>query len=434
MIGGLNAEEWLALQRAGFLIGPGLAAGGLLLICRPQPREAVGAMVAFLWQLPALLLLHLLASHFHWWSFAGERNMIAGLPIDVWIGWAIWWGPVAVFLNRWLSLPMIVAVSVLVDAATMPNLAPLVELGPNWLIGDAVAVAMCLAPALWIARLTRTDQNPRRRAMFHVLGWGGYMALVIPFCVLSYLGRPVGDLYRAPASLLDWCIVAAALFLLFIGVAATAEFARVGDGTPIPFDPPKRVVTSGPYAFMANPMQIISAFFMALLALYARSWGLALVALMFAIFDTVYATWYNRAHIALAMPEAWSSYRSAVKEWRLRWQPHVGGEAEILISPTGPARVVWDRLWPWLSRHLEGRFVVRTAPRQAFWRLIYRRPADGVEDHGVKAAARILEHGPAPLAMIAWLIRFPYLGGAAQRLSWLAIVMWRRRRSRMEAA
>ena len=82
--------------------------------------------------------------------------------------------------------------------------------------------------------------------------------------------------------------------LLFIGIAATVEFARVGDGTPIPFDPPKRVVTSGPYAFTANPMQIISAFFMAILALYARSWGLAFVALMFAIFDTVYATWYNR--------------------------------------------------------------------------------------------------------------------------------------------
>jgi protein-S-isoprenylcysteine O-methyltransferase Ste14 len=434
MIASLGAEQWLALQRAALLIGPGLAAAALLLICRPQPREAVAAMVAFLWQLPALLLLQLLASRFDWWSFAGERNMIAGLPIDVWIGWAVWWGPVAVFLNRWLSLPMIVAASVLIDAATMPNLAPLVDVGPNWLIGDAVAMGICLAPALWMARLTRTDRDPRRRAMFHVLGWGGYMVLVIPVCVLSYLGRPMTDLYRAPVGPLDWGIVVAGLLLLFIGVAATAEFARVGDGTPIPFDPPKRVVTSGPYAIMANPMQIISAFFMALLALYAGSWGLALIALMFAIFDTVYATWYNRAHIALAMPEAWSTYRSAVKEWRLRWLPHVGGEAEILISPAGPARVAWDRVWPWLSRHLEGRFVVHSVPRETFWRLAYRRPADGVEDHGVKAAARILEHGPAPLAMIAWLIRFPYLGGAAQRLSWLAILIWRRRQSRTEAA
>lgn len=101
--------------------------------------------------------------------------------------------------------------------------------------------------------------------------------------------------------------------------------------------------------------------------------------------------------------------------------------AEILISPSGPARAIWDRAWPWLAPCLSGRLVVLSAPRQTFWRLVYRRPADGVEDRGVHAAARILEHGPAPLAMLAWLIRFPYLGGAAQRLSWLAILVWRRR-------
>ena len=77
--------------------------------------------------------------------------------------------------------------------------------------------------------------------------------------------------------------------------------------------------------------------------------------------------------------------------------------------------------------------MVLSEPRTSFWRLIYRRPADGVEDHGVRAAARILEHGPAPLAMLAWLIRFPYLGGAAQRLSWLAILVWRRREARKAA-
>ncbi len=86
-------------------------------------------------------------------------------------------------------------------------------------------------------------------------------------------------------------------------------------------------MTSGPYAFTANPMQIISAFFMAVLALYARSWGLAFIALMFAIFDAVYATWYNRAHIANAMPQPWSDYRMAVAN---------GGSAGSRISPTRP--------------------------------------------------------------------------------------------------
>ncbi|MBV9836409.1 MAG: hypothetical protein JO055_18475, partial [Alphaproteobacteria bacterium] len=366
------------------------------------------------------------AQHFGWWSFAAERNAVQGLPIDVWIGWAIWWGPVMVFARRWLSLPVIVVISIALDLVTMPRLTPLVSVGPSWLIGDAAAMLLCLIPGQLAAQLTRDDQLPTIRAVFHVLGWGGFMTLVIPVCVLSYAGLPLSMLYHLPASTLDGCVVAVGLVLLFVGIAATAEFASVGGGTPIPFDPPKRVVSSGPYAFTANPMQIISAFFMATLALYARSWGLALIALMFAVFDTIYATWYNRAHIAIAMPEAWSSYRGAVREWRMRWRPHITEEAHIVISDSGPARAMWNFLWPWLSRRLEGSFRIESMPLGTLERLIYRLPGSGVEDHGIKGLARILEHGPVPLAVLGWLIRFPYLGGCLQRLSGLMILLWRR--------
>jgi hypothetical protein len=69
---------------------------------------------------------------------------------------------------------------------------------------------------------------------------------------------------------------------------------------------------------------------------------------------------------------------------------------------------------------------VSTEPRPRFGRLAYRVPESGIEETGMRAAARILEHGPAPLAMLGWLIRFPYLGGALQRLSRLMIFVWRR--------
>ena len=111
MIGvGLDTNEWLALQRVAFLAGPAAAAALLLLACKPRPREAVSAMVALLWLLPSLLLLQLLATYFGWWTFAGDRNMLLGMPIDVWIGWAIWWGPVAAFAEPLPSRsPIIVA-------------------------------------------------------------------------------------------------------------------------------------------------------------------------------------------------------------------------------------------------------------------------------------------------------------------------------------
>ena len=77
--------EWLALQRAAFLAGPLAAAVALLLIIKPRPREAVAALVGFLWQLPALLALHLLAGALlngfylclSWWAIM--RGMPAGI-------------------------------------------------------------------------------------------------------------------------------------------------------------------------------------------------------------------------------------------------------------------------------------------------------------------------------------------------------------------
>jgi protein-S-isoprenylcysteine O-methyltransferase Ste14 len=422
----MPAAELLALERAAFLLGPALAATGMLWFSRPTPRDATAAMVAFLWQLPALLLLHLLATRLGWWRFDATTNQLMGLPIDLWIGWALWWGPVVAIAQRWIPNWGLVAASIAIDVATMPVLRPLVVLGPNWLVGEVVAIGLGLYPALLLARLTRADRQAMRRARHHALGWGGYMVLVLPACALAYEGRTLSALCRPPTTALDWALLAGIAFLFFVGVAATAEFARAGDGTPIPLDPPKRVVGTGPYAFIANPMQVISAAVMLMFAAYARSWAVALVGAMFVVFDTVYATWYNRAHIAHAMPGDWRDYRGAVGEWRMRWRPHAPVDAQVVIAPDGPARWLWDRYWPWLSRRLAGNIVVTTTARADFHRLTYRLPERGIEDHGLRAAARLLEHGPLPLAVLGWALRVPYLGGALHRLSGLVVFVWRR--------
>jgi len=430
----LSQTELLAIERACFLLGPLALAAAMLLLLRPNPREATAAMVAFLWQLPALLLLHLLAKAQGWWSFAAGHNELAGLPIDVWIGWAIWWGPIAVFATRLMSPVLVVLLAVVADVVSMPVLGPLVEVKPGWLVGEGAGLVLCLIPALTAAILTRDDRRPGLRAIFHVLGWGGYLALLIPAAVLAHEGRDYFDLLRLPASVLDVALVCAALLLLFIGIAATAEFAAVGQGTPIPFDPPKRVVTTGPYAFVANPMQIISALVMLIFAAYARSWGLALIAASFAVFDAIYARWYNTAHIAHAMPDAWRRFTGAVPEWNLRWRPFVEGEAEVAVSRDGPARWVWERLWSRACTGMTRQVIVRPRGPGEGTRLRYLRRDAGIDERGMIAAARVLEHGPLPFAMLGWIIRFPPIGAPLQVISGLAVRWWRRssRRPRHE--
>ena len=51
-----------------------------------------------------------------------------------------------------------------------------------------------------------------------------------------------------------------------LGLSAVQEFVTRGRGTPIPFDPPRHIVTTGVYAYVANPMQLSAVLFLFLLA------------------------------------------------------------------------------------------------------------------------------------------------------------------------
>ena len=52
---------------------------------------------------------------------------------------------------------------------------------------------------------------------------------------------------------IGWIVVAIGAV---IGLPCVWEFAWRGLGTPAPFDPPKKLVVSGPYRFVRNPMYV----------------------------------------------------------------------------------------------------------------------------------------------------------------------------------
>lgn len=418
------------LQRTALLLGPALLAALLVLVVKPTPRQATAAMVAFLWQLPALLLLHLLATDFGWWRFAAEGNLLLGLPIDLWVGWAIWWGPVAVFLRRWIPLLPLVAGMALLDLIAMPLLAPLVVLDPAWMIGEPVALGLCLLPALVFARLTEADRRPVLRTTFHALGWAGYTLFLLPSAALAYEGRDLSEALR----LLTWADAGLGLLLLagiLVGLAGAYEFATEGDGTPIPFDPPKRVVVSGPYAFIANPMQLGSALMMAAQAAAFGSPALWLITVSFVVFDTVYATWYNRVHIARALPEDWRAYRRHVREWRFAWRGYRPARARLLLPDSSLANRILARA---LQRFGDGQLEVRAARcfvTERRVRLRYLCPEPTIEASGIVALGRSLEHLGLPFAACGWALRLPPVAALLEILA--AGLPLRRAAARLEA-
>jgi protein-S-isoprenylcysteine O-methyltransferase Ste14 len=143
------------------------------------------------------------------------------------------------------------------------------------------------------------------------------MAGVVP--ALLYRGAtwaPRGALVVAGALL-----VAGGLVLLATTIAL---FARVGQGTLAPFDPPRRLVVRGVYRHVRNPM--ISGVIAILLgeALLASSRELLAWAGIFLLFNLIYIHLVEERGLEARFGEDYRLYRRHVRAWipRLRpWTP-----------------------------------------------------------------------------------------------------------------
>ncbi|AWN46082.1 hypothetical protein DK419_06970 [Methylobacterium terrae] len=413
---GLDLATAVAWERTALLLLPVLLAAGLTLGCRPTPREASAAMLAFLWQVPALLALNLLAREAGWWSFPGtDGPRVLGLPVDIWIGWAFLWGPAAALIEMRAGLPALLAGAALLDAVTMPLLDS-VALSDGWYAGEPVCLAAGLLPGLLLARWTRRDVRPLARTLVHAGGWGLYMLFALPAVALTVEGGDWTAALHLPAGPLGWLGLAAALLCLLAGAAAAFEFATVGQGTPVPVDPPKRVVMSGPYAYIANPMQVTSAVVMALQAAQYRSPALAGVTVAFLLFDAVYAAHYNRVHIARAMPRDWAAYKAAVPDWRVRWRPYRPGTPTVIARTGDEAR---RRIAAGFA--LDAGIALRRRRAGGAGRLVFSCAETGIRARGIAALSRILERRSLPWAVLAWTMRMPLVLPLLQAATYASI-------------
>ena len=81
---------------------------------------------------------------------------------------------------------------------------------------------------------------------------------VIP-SFLIWCSRPGGILERFPCDFNSLKFIAGTL-LVASGVGlcwkTVSLFTEVGEGTPAPFDPPRKLVIEGPYIYLRNPMMV----------------------------------------------------------------------------------------------------------------------------------------------------------------------------------
>ncbi len=393
-------------------LGPVVLAFVLVAMVRPARRLMAGVGLALAWNLWSVLAVNVVALRLGWWSFDPALPSFMGIPFEVWLGWVVLWGVVAPLAGSNRPLLVVVIALLWLDLILMPLLQPVVTLHRQWIAGEAVALGVALVPGLLLARWTASDTKLYQRVALQVACVGPLVLWLVPSIAMK--GSWGGALH---ADAWQWSVASQLLVVpISLGVRAAIEFARIGRGTPIPYDPPRRLVRTGPYAYVRNPMQLAMVLVFAMSSVPLRNlWMLAAAAIAFA-YSAGLAEWHENIELSARYGAEWQRYRRLVRAWLPRWRPAIADEATLYVAFSCG---VCSSVGRWFLRRSPRGLIL--APAEAVsgsgLRRITYAPAVGPTSQGVAAIARALEHIHLGWALVGWILSLPGVVHLAEVIS-----------------
>lgn len=155
------------------------------------------------------------------------------------------------------------------------------------------------------------------RAVVYATAFIGLLLIYLPARMLAWSGirRPA---VMGPEQMAGMVVgTAGALIALW----CIATFVGVGKGTPAPFDPPRRLVISGPYGFLRNPMYVGAAITLIGAAMFYGSVTVVVYAAVFLVVAHLFVVLYEEPTLGRTFGAEYAEYRQRVR----RWWPRVPG-------------------------------------------------------------------------------------------------------------
>ena len=139
-----------------------------------------------------------------------------------------------------------------------------------------------------------------------MIAFSGITLFVLPAIIIDATGAGWTRLFERPTwqiSVIMQCLAVPAI----IGLSAVQEFVTRGAGTRSP-DPPKRIVTTGLYAYVRNPMQLSAVLLLCLLGLALQNVWLAVAGIMAHIYSVDSRGWDEDDDLNKRFGSAWTTY------------------------------------------------------------------------------------------------------------------------------
>ena len=149
------------------------------------------------------------------------------------------------------------------------------------------------------------------RAITYASFFVGFLLIFLPARVLTWSGIRPPPTIALPQVAGFVVGLAGAVFAL----SCILTFALVGKGTPAPFDPPRRLVTAGPYRYLRNPMYLGAGLALLGAALYYRSLALLAYVAAFMLVAHVFVVSYEEPTLRRLFGSAYKVYCARTGRW-----------------------------------------------------------------------------------------------------------------------
>lgn len=338
------SREWLLAHFSLFRCGLFLCAFGYWIVgyfwFKPKGREFPQAVMAVWTQLSVGTLLDYVIVRLGFWTYRPLPFTLHGIPIDLHLEWGLVWGFFLTWLysklRRFRRGPRFVLLYLLVwtvvtvgfDAVVAGQMLFLAHADAHWWLADAVFLFVVQGITLGVYH-TGLFPSPvpfRRRwacavrALLYVGSIAAVFYILLPRVVLTLTHnegiRPLVDLHN------PLLLVALLALPLGLGSWAILAFADSGFGTPVPLDPPRRLVLTGPYAYVRNPMQIAGVLLALLLPLRYPTPYMLFYVMDLALVSIVLFALFERDELADRFGQEYILYRNAVHNWIPRLVPY----------------------------------------------------------------------------------------------------------------
>ena len=160
-----------------------------------------------------------------------------------------------------------------------------------------------------------------------IIALPGMVMVIVPAAILFLTRKtPWAASFARPGEIWFWLGLGFTLTGLLLIRATMTLHLSPGEGTPAPWDPPKKLIIAGPYRYVRNPM--ISGVFAMLMAetFLLKSTPLGIWFLVFLVGNMVYLPLYEEKALDERFGAEYGEYKANVPRWlpRLRpWEPEV---------------------------------------------------------------------------------------------------------------